>query len=105
MNNEINFLNDIAQLKKSLKTQGKYDAVLKEIVEQLNRTQEILFNSAVYLALTGVWQEWEKTIPVGTTVTFYEEMLLETGDSTIDKIMELRKKVTDVINSIPSTAS
>lgn len=81
---------------------SKYLKNLKDAMDDLKEKSDELFSTALHLALTGEWKGWEASMPVGTNITFNEEMLFKTGDVFVKDLTKLRMDMLDEAEKIKS---
>jgi len=74
---------------KKKKDNQEYNELLKECSGELAEISSRLFDMGVKLALAGKWKEWSDSVPVGTMMNFNDEMLLDSGDETVQRVVEL----------------
>lgn len=82
-----------------LKTR-KYETEVKELIGQLSDFSEYLRDKCWTLAASGKWREWDKSIPIGATITVDEEMLLGAGDKKINALLYLANQVESVLDLV-----
>ncbi|MBI2091544.1 MAG: hypothetical protein HYT75_00920 [Deltaproteobacteria bacterium] len=75
---------------------------LETATGDLKQMSDKLFDMALHLALTGKWNNWEESMPIGTTTTFNEEMLFKTGDEFISNLTRLRMDLLSEVDRIKS---
>lgn len=62
---------------------------LLEVRDGLERIGGELHLLAVVLATEGVWREWSDSLPEGTMFFFDRQMLRESGDEVVERLVEL----------------
>ncbi len=80
----------------------EYNERLKATNTDLSEISSKLFDLGLKLALTGKWKEWDDSVQVGTTVHFDEDMLLNTGDEIVTRLIKLSITLDDLIEDINS---
>ena len=83
-------------LKQNLNDAPDNNVRLSELADDLDEIGEALYTVAINLAMLGKWKKWDKTIPVGTIKTFTDEMLLETGDKLVTRVVQLARNVLEM---------
>lgn len=80
----------------------EYNERLKATNTELSEMSSKLFDLGLKLALTGKWKEWDDSVQVGTTVNFDEDMLLNTGDEIVTRLIKLSITLDDLIEDVDS---
>jgi len=76
-----------------------YEQALAATTEQLEEVSADLIQSAIDLAVAGVWRDWDKDMPEGSIFEFDPEMLLESGDPVVVGIMRVWETLQDVLGT------
>jgi hypothetical protein len=70
-------------------TSSTYQEEITETIKYLQEVETALIGRLVNIAMAGKWKKWSEEQKVGSTVEITEEMLRNTGDSNIEKIIPL----------------
>lgn len=76
-----------------------YEQAHAATMEQLEEVSADLIQSAIDLAVAGVWRDWDKDMPEGSVFEFDPEMLLECGDPVVVGVMRVWETLQDVLGS------
>jgi len=71
----------------------EYNKRLKATTADLSDMSLKLFDLGLKLALTDKWKEWSDSMPVGSEFNFDNEMLLDTGDNIVTRIIKLKIEI------------
>ncbi|MDZ7793603.1 MAG: hypothetical protein U5P10_07915 [Spirochaetia bacterium] len=73
-----------------------YTIYLETLDELLTDTIEDLSVIAINLATNGVWKKWNNYIDDYTSFEFTDDMLNNTGDSIVSRVMKLKGDMEDL---------
>ena len=74
----------------SWKNSESYRSALNSVLERLAETSSDILSACFGMAVAGTWREWDATVPVGTEIAVDDEMLMDTGDTTITALIKLK---------------
>jgi hypothetical protein len=81
----------------SWKNSESYRSALNSVLERLAETSSDILSTCFGMAVAGTWREWDATVPVGTEIAVDDEMLMDTGDTTITALIKLKKRIDDFL--------
>ncbi|GHT20229.1 hypothetical protein AGMMS4957_06500 [Bacteroidia bacterium] len=77
-------------------TNNAYAKVMDKTIIALEQMEADVLDTMVNLATEGKWRQWSEEQPIGTTFTFTEEALRDTGDENVDLLCELVCKIIEI---------
>ncbi len=77
----------------SRKNSESYRSALDGVLERLAETSADILSACFGMAVAGTWREWDATVPVGMEIDVDDEMLMDTGDTTITALIKLKKRI------------
>jgi len=85
--------------------QKDYKQLLLELHEYLEEIEEELISRAVNIAIADKWYNWDQSVPVGTRISFDEQMLYGCGDENVSVILDLRNEVDELRKRLMPTGN
>ncbi len=79
------------------------DAYQEEIQNAAQSLSSMYYNlreSCFNLAINSSWAEWDKRQEVGSEFNFTDDMLFQTGNTSISLLMFLRERIYEVYNKL-----
>ncbi len=78
---------------------GRESAIIDLTRNYLNDIESRIYMSAINLACSSAWREWNESMPAGSIVDFAPEALFNTGDENVTCLMKLWEIVTACIDN------
>jgi hypothetical protein len=94
--------NNVIQFENYFRPSAAYRRVLLEFMDKVAESSEDFFQISLNLAINGKWREWNESMPIGSTLNFSEDMLLDTGDEFVTHAMVLSIELGDLAEKIRS---
>jgi hypothetical protein len=78
----------------------EYKEEIFGVLDQLDQMEENFTGMMINLACKDKWSEWVKTQKEGSSFSFSDEMLAQTGDESVNVLFELREDIRNGIEKI-----
>jgi len=73
---------------------------LKAAADELSDISVKLFGLGLNLAISGKWKEWNDSVAIGSEVCFDDDMLLDTGDEFVTRIIRMKLEIDNLTADI-----